>query len=78
LHDTTDWAKMTIEDLPRPWLLAAMTGVPMSVLLIRAEQERAERSQEALREDFAWSRTHAGRPGIRPRPSRADLLSLAS
>jgi hypothetical protein len=38
---------MKIEDLPRPWLLAAMTGVPMSVLLERAERERAGRLKEA-------------------------------
>ena len=68
---------MTIDDLPRPWLLAAMTGVPMSVLLRRAEQERAEQSEEALREAHAWSRTNAGRPAVR-RPSTAELLRLAS
>lgn len=38
---------MRINDLPRPWLLAAVTGVPMSELLERAERERAERAEEA-------------------------------
>ena len=33
---------MRIDDMPRPWLLAAMAGVPMSALLERAERERAE------------------------------------
>jgi hypothetical protein len=37
---------MRIDEMPRPWLLAAMTGVPMSVLLERAEQERAERAEQ--------------------------------
>jgi len=38
---------MRIEDLPRPWLLAAMTGLPMSTLLERAEREHAERVEQA-------------------------------
>jgi hypothetical protein len=38
---------MRIQDLPRPWLLAAMTGVPVSVLLERAEEERAEQAEKA-------------------------------
>jgi hypothetical protein len=33
---------MRIEDMPRPWLLAAVTGVPMATLLERADQEHAE------------------------------------
>jgi hypothetical protein len=37
---------MRIEDLPRPWLLAAMTGLPVSALLERAERERAEQARQ--------------------------------
>ena len=33
---------MKFEDIPRPWLLAAVTGVPMATLLRRAEQEDVE------------------------------------
>jgi hypothetical protein len=33
---------MKIADLPRPWFLAAITGVPMSVLLAQADEEDAE------------------------------------
>jgi hypothetical protein len=39
---------MRIEDMPRPWLLAAVTGVPMAALLRRAEQEHAERPEATL------------------------------
>ena len=37
---------MRIEDMPRPWLLAAVTGVPMAALLRRAEQENAATPQD--------------------------------
>jgi hypothetical protein len=51
---------MRIDEMPRPWLLAAMTGVPMSVLLERAEQERAERAERerrnVVREQYRGSR----------------------
>jgi hypothetical protein len=58
---------MRIEDVPRPWLLSAMTGVPMSALLEQAERERAERAevarQNALCEKYA-------------RPSAADRRAI--
>lgn len=71
---------MKIEDLPRPWFLAAVTGVPMSDLLTRAEQEHTEEPQ-AVRNasrDRPRSRppTESGRPGA-ARRVRADA-SLAS
>ena len=37
---------MRIDDIPRPWLLAAMTGLPMSALVKQAEEEAAERPEE--------------------------------
>jgi hypothetical protein len=56
---------MKIEDLPRPWLLAAMTGVPMANLLEQAERERAEQEarawQRLLGEQFSRSQTAAYR-----------------
>jgi hypothetical protein len=70
---------MRIEDLPRPWLLAAMTGVPMAVLLEQAEREQAEQAERAwqrlLGEHYrrAWQAT--GQPTVDP---RAKLISLAS
>jgi hypothetical protein len=33
---------MAIADLPRPWFLAALTGVPMSDLLAQADEKDAE------------------------------------
>jgi hypothetical protein len=58
---------MKIEDMPRPWLLAAMTGVPMSALLEQAERERAERAKvarrNAVRADYWRSRAVIRRPG---------------
>jgi hypothetical protein len=60
---------MRIEDLPRPWLLAAVTGVPMSALLDQAEHERAEKAERAWQkmrgEQYRWSAT--GRPVMAPR-----------
>jgi hypothetical protein len=53
---------MRIEDMPRPWLLAAMTGVPMSALLERAERERAERAEEARRNAVREHYRRARRP----------------
>ena len=60
---------MRIDDLPRPWLLAAMAGVPMSALLERAERERAERAElarrDAVREHYRRPRrTVAERPAV--------------
>ena len=59
---------MRIDDLPRPWLLAAMAGVPMSALLERAERERDERAEEArknaVREYHRRRRSVAERPAI--------------
>jgi hypothetical protein len=40
---------MTIADLPRPWFLAAMTGVPMSVLLAQADEEDAKEPEQTAR-----------------------------
>jgi len=65
---------MRIEDLPRPWLLAAMTGVPMSALLEQAERERAERAEGARRAAMRgeqWrSRFVIHRRGERIKPAR--------
>jgi hypothetical protein len=44
---------MRIEDMPRPWLLAAVTGVPMTALLERADQELAEWQEAMLRDHEA-------------------------
>lgn len=46
---------MKIEDMPRPWLLAAVIGVPMATLLERADQEHTEWLEAALREAQARS-----------------------
>lgn len=68
---------MRIEDLPRPWLLAAMTGVPMSTLLEQAERERAEQAERerrrAVREEQSRSRSVIHRRG-----ERVELVRLAS
>jgi len=70
---------MKIEDLPRPWLLAAMTGVPMANLLEQAERERAEQEERAwqrlLGEQFSRSQTSVSRP---PVDRRVRVRSLAS
>jgi hypothetical protein len=58
---------MRIEDMPRPWLLAAITGVPMSALLRAAEQQSAERAQTALRDP----------PRIDYRQARPTAIDLA-
>jgi hypothetical protein len=44
---------MRLEDMPRPWLLAAVTGVPMAALLRRAEREETPRPEApgAVRDD---------------------------
>jgi hypothetical protein len=65
---------MRIEDMPRPWLLAAMTGVPMSALLEQAEQERAEQAEAARRaakrEEQRRRRFVIDRRGTRIEPAR--------
>jgi hypothetical protein len=70
---------MRIEDMPRPWLLAAVTGIPMLALLRRAEQEDAERPEEtwqsALRDEEGRS-SGADRDALRA--YRNDLVSLES
>jgi hypothetical protein len=70
---------MRIEDLPRPWLLAAMTGVPMAVLLEQADREEAEQAERAwqrlLGEQYQQARSASHRPLIDP---RVRLRSLAS
>ena len=70
---------MKIEDLPRPWLLAAMTGVPMANLLEQAERERAEQEERAwqrlLGEQFSRSQTSVSRPAV---DRRVRVRSLAS
>jgi len=40
---------MKIADLPRPWFLAAITGVPMSVLLAEADEEDAKEPEQTTR-----------------------------
>jgi hypothetical protein len=69
---------MRIEDLPRPWLLAAMTGVPMAVLLEQADREEAEQAERAwqrlLGEQYR-ARSASQRPLTDP---RVRLRSLAS
>ncbi len=70
---------MRIEDLPRPWLLAAMTGVPMAVLLERAERERDERLEEARRHPFSDRYRRTGdRPTLPLRVRLVESRSLAS
>jgi hypothetical protein len=68
---------MRIEDMPRPWLLAAMTGVPISALLEQAEREHAERAERArrsaVREEYQRSRYVIHRRG-----KRIEVARLAS
>jgi hypothetical protein len=70
---------MRIEDLPRPWLLAAMTGVPMAVLLEQADREQAEQAERAwqrlLGEQYRQGRSASHRTLMDP---RVRLRSLAS
>ena len=37
---------MAIENLPRPWVLAALTGLKVTELLALPEDERSDRRQE--------------------------------
>lgn len=73
---------MKIEDLPRPWFLAAVTGVPMSDLLTRAEQEHTEEAHGAVRDESrdrvpTWPPAERRRPGTTGR-IRAVTTSWAS
>jgi hypothetical protein len=73
---------MRIEDLPRPWLLAAMTGVSVSALLERAERERAEEA-EAARHSAVLEYQRARPPGSEQRAAhrpavRVEFRQLAS
>ena len=54
---------MAIENLPRPWLLAALTGLKISELLSLEPAEGAER------------RPHGGAP--RPEPRRRRLRPVS-
>ena len=72
---------MRIEDLPRPWLLAAMTGLPMAALLERAERERAERIEQARQRALGEKYRRAGFAGAHALPAPVRLIeqrSLAS
>ena len=70
---------MKIADLPRPWFLAALTGVPMSVLLAQADEEDAKESKQASRrlshDKRARSWQHAANPRCR-RTRLADRFRL--
>ena len=67
---------MKIADLPRPWLLAAMTGVPMSMLLEQAERERAEQARRAWQSTLSEGRSA---PAVVHRGGqRIELTRLAS
>jgi hypothetical protein len=68
---------MKIADLPRPWFLAALTGVPMSVLLAQADEEDAkEQAGRRLSHDKrARSWQHAANPRCR-RTRLADRFRL--
>jgi hypothetical protein len=68
---------MRIDDLPRPWLLAAMAGVPMSALLERAERERDERAEEARKNAVREHHRHA-RWSVAERPAIHLPFRLAS
>jgi hypothetical protein len=68
---------MRIDDLPRPWLLAAMAGVPMSALLERAERERDERAEEARKHAVREHHRHA-RWSVAERPTIHLPFRLAS
>lgn len=63
--------------MPRPWLLAAMTGVPIEALLRRAEQEEAERG-ERLRPlpEHHFGPPTADQAGTRP--LHGDMVRLPS
>ncbi|MEM7022637.1 MAG: hypothetical protein AAF637_08570 [Pseudomonadota bacterium] len=67
---------MRIEDIPRPWLLAAMTGVSMSELLEKAKQERDEQAAEFL--ESVKGRRRPAVPGCaaRPTPRRSRFVEL--
>jgi hypothetical protein len=72
---------MRIEDLPRPWLLAAMTGLPVSALLERAERERAERMEQARQRPLGDKYRRSGIAERHARPAKVRLIesrSLAS
>jgi hypothetical protein len=56
-----EW-KMAIENLPRPWLLAALTGLKITELVSPEEGERAERRPEGVE--------------LRPEPRRRRLRGL--
>jgi hypothetical protein len=64
---------MTIEDMPRPWLLAAMTGVSISALLEQAERERAEQAEAARRSavlEYQRARPPSAEQRVAHRPAR--------
>jgi hypothetical protein len=75
---------MRIDDLPRPWLLAAMAGVPMATLLEQAERERAELAEAARRAEMARRRAEEARLNtarerqLRGRPAFHPPVRLAS
>jgi hypothetical protein len=56
---------MTIEHLPRPWLLAALTGMSMTEIVQSGEDERLERSP---RRPLLYPEKR------RPRPREAERL----
>jgi hypothetical protein len=56
---------MTIEHLPRPWLLAALTGMSMTEIVQSEEDERLERSP---RRPLPYPEKR------RPRPREAERL----
>ena len=56
-----EW-KMAIENLPRPWLLAALTGLKITELVSLEEGERAERRPQGM--------------ALRPEPRRRRLRGL--
>jgi hypothetical protein len=70
---------MRIEDLPRPWLLAAVTGVPMAVLLEQAEREQAEQAERAwqrlLGEHYRRTWPAMDQPAVDPRVKLRNLAS---
>ena len=59
---------MKIADLPRPWFLAAITGVPMSVLLAQADEEDAEEPEPIGRRPFHDKRQGACDKRVRSWP----------
>jgi hypothetical protein len=72
---------MKIEDLPRPWLLAAMTGVPVAVLLEQAHREQAERAERAWQKllgEQCRLRSASKQRAIRTRVRLVEWRSLAS